>query len=241
MVGGGGTYVDATYRTGIEAYQVARYACLLKTASRTIIPRKIFYFDKLHIVGADSLNPRLTRKNALTFRLGGLHDIERMAMAHREPAVFERRIKKGCTCFLAEAGNAIAGMIWARFGEQFKTNCEYIFTPGKRSTWIFDAYIVPEYRLRGVFTPLMSFLGTHLRLHDSKGVYGEIHHMNRNSLQSHLRLGFSRIETISYIQVFGLFIYLIAHHRTGSTTLISRYVSPFRKDIRLFGGAGEFY
>jgi GNAT superfamily N-acetyltransferase len=204
------------------------YLELFKATIKTLIPRKILYFDKLYIVRANSLKLPFTGKTDFTHRLASASDISTISSVYGEPGKFKRRFKNKSTCILAELNDEVAGVIWINLSDKYKTNCEYVYEPDDKAAWIFDLYIVPKYRLRGAFVYLMNVVLQYVQDQSYTALSGEIHYANKASINAHIRIGFKIIETISYVSILGLYMYSIKSDELIKNRLHFKYVTPIQ-------------
>ncbi len=204
------------------------FASLLKMAVKSTIPRKIFYFDKLYIVGTESVNMKPRRNSKTSFRQAYASEIKMLASIYRNETVLEKRFNNNVGCYVAEIDDTIAGIVWLKFEENYRTNCEYAFTPKKKYAWVYDEYVVPKYRLRGVFQKMLIESLKIVKSRSYEGYCGEIHYENTLSLNSHRRLGFNILEEISYVNFLGLFVYYIKNHETKTSRIYPMFVNPFK-------------
>jgi GNAT superfamily N-acetyltransferase len=219
--------INSRIEKAIKLVHERKFSSLLKMTVKSTVPRKLFYFDKLYIVSADLIEWKPRRNSNIVFRQGSLSDVKTISSVYSDKETVRKRFENKYECVLAEIKGKLAGIIWVRFGDNYRTNCEYRFKPEKKYAWIFDAFVSPEFRLRGVFQNLIIVIQEYAYQRSYKGLCGEIHYENKNSLNSHLRLGFNILEEISYISITGWFIYLIKNRERNASRIHIRFVNPF--------------
>ena len=219
---------DSKIERSISLVRQKKFATLLKIAIKSTIPRKLLYFDMLYIVGVSSVDTKKLRTKNLSSRMASLSDIKKLSQIYGDSEVFRKRFENGCECMIAEIKGEIAGAIWLQYNDTYRTNCEYIYRPESKLVWIFDAFIVPKYRLRGVFPFLISEIINYVNANAHEGVCGEIHYENQVSINAHLKIGFRKIEKISYVSFLGFFIYLVKNCALKRNRYLFRYVNPMK-------------
>lgn len=68
-------------------------------------------------------------------------------------------------------------------------------------TWVFGTYIDENFRLRGYFPHLVNAAFEVSRQNGSRGLMGEIHHLNVASIKSHAKMGFTVFRDVQYLKI----------------------------------------
>ena len=71
------------------------------------------------------------------------------------------------------------------------------------ATWILYTQVHPDFRLKGYHVNLLFHAYQISQNDNSLGLFGEIHYMNRASIQSHAKLGFNVYKNVQYVKIIG--------------------------------------
>jgi len=115
---------------------------------------------------------------------------------------FSRRMAAGDHCAVAVAGDRIVGYEWYstrayHMAEPF----HYGISVPSDSIYAFDAHIVPEYRVRGVWLSLKKYLACLMRDLQRSRVLTYVEDGNLLSLRTHLRFGFKPYKKVFVVHV----------------------------------------
>lgn len=90
-------------------------------------------------------------------------DLEEVAActAWATPERLQQRLDKGHLCILLKAGDQVAGYTWADPHEVNDSACDYELEPG--AAYLYDAFIVPDYRGRSLAPFMRARCYEHLR------------------------------------------------------------------------------
>lgn len=149
---------------------------------------------------------------------------QRLLAAFPEHALrFSRRFEQGASCHIALAKGEVAGYVWIQpDAPEYATNSLLPFEPEPPGGyWYFDAFVKPQYRMKGVFPCLIGALAEQHA--EPRPLYGETAYNNLPSIRAHLSLGYSQIRTVDFVCVLGLRLYLIRDHETGRLRFRSRF------------------
>jgi len=140
----------------------------------------------------------------VTFHRVAPKDIEALTQClGRAPGEYHRRLARGDIGFVAEAGGAAVSTTWMSLGKYRLAEVDYLFDPGDHGVFLYDAYTVPEWRLKGIHTNLMEFICDHLGKQTIADIYCAVEHGNDLSLRTHMRFGFMAHQTITYVRLGG--------------------------------------
>jgi GNAT superfamily N-acetyltransferase len=215
---------QSKYQKALGLIKKGEYRSLLSSAIKSTIPRQIFYFDRLYIVGASDLRMIERRNKSVLIKKATETDEAAILSINDDKDLISKRFQNNAECFIAYLKGETAGIIWAKFSDMYLTNCGYIFSPSKKYAWIFDVYIIPKFRLSGTFNAMMEFIFDYVKERGFIGCCGEIHYTNKVSINSHIRMGFNIIEEISYINIIGFHLYLVHDHVVKKKRLAVRFV-----------------
>ncbi len=168
-----------------------------------ILPRRIFYYRRMIILELTE-RKRFRRYGGARLRQATEGDLEGLAQAVRRPlAELRRRWDRKDLCFLAEVDGAPVSMTWVSPGKHWMWEVEHVFDPGENGMYLYDAYTAPEWRLKGIHVNVMEYVLDAL-LGDGAGkVYCAVGHENELSLRTHRRFGFTEMQCITCVSVFG--------------------------------------
>ena len=154
----------------------------------------------------------LRRHHALKIREATAAEMDWLAacLARRRPgaADLRQRCERGHTCFVAEAAGQAVGVTWATFAPYQLEPLGRVFTPGAHGIFLYDAYTVPEWRLKGVHVNLWEHLMDWARERGVSTAYCAVEQDNNHSLRTHLSFGFRVLQHMSALRILG-----IAWHR----------------------------
>jgi GNAT superfamily N-acetyltransferase len=175
---------------------------ILRGISR-MIPRWIFYYRRLLVL---ELRERKTfrRYGGVTMRRATERDLTVLAQALGRPEVeLRRRWGRKDVCFIAEANGGPVSMTWVSFGEYRLEELDYVFEPGPKGIYLYDAYTAPEWRLKGIFVNLMEYLLKNVLNGSVERVYCAVQHGNDLSLRTHRRFGFEVARFVTRVNLLG--------------------------------------
>ena len=143
-------------------------------------------------------------------RRATLKDLRGITECQSTPEAFLKRFQSGDHCVVAVVDGRIVGYEW--FCDK-PTHSEeryaYEITIPRNAIYAYDAYILPEYRLSGIW---LKFKTVYLRelmqsLHKRK-VITMIDRGNRMSMSTHLRFGFRLVHKVFVFKLFGKTFFL---------------------------------
>jgi len=182
------------------------FPSILKGIS-AVLPPTVFHYKRVAVL--ELRERREFRKyGGVRIRQAHKSDLEPLARCLRraKPGLgdFRKRWDRGDICFLAEADGSAVAVTWASFHKYRMEEVDYVFDPGNGGVYLYDAYTVPEWRLRGVHVNLMEHLLEALPDRSVRGVYCAVEHGNRHSLRTHLRFGFQIARHVVEVRLMGL-------------------------------------
>jgi len=148
--------------------------------------------------------PRIRSVRAsCTLRAGVPADGEAMSRLESKPvSVFDRRFAEGEKCAVALDGDEIVGYAW--FSDQpghVEARFRYDVPIPEDAIYGYDAFIKPEYRLRGVWLQLQKYLWEAAHEMGRRSVLTLVDYGNDASLKSHLRLGYRVVRIVTFIRI----------------------------------------
>lgn len=119
----------------------------------------------------------------------------------RPPEVIARRIANRATCFVARAGEDLAGFLWlARDAyDEDEVRCRYELAEPRLCAWDYDVSVEAPYRLGRTFARLWEAANAHLAGDGVRWSLSRISAFNPGSLAAHRRLGLRKITSASFV------------------------------------------
>ncbi len=182
-----------------------------------VFPSRFIFYDRFYFVRCHNLHAKNFRKLKFPFELGMVDfsqkELKRIAkdleinipvinfhVAGKENQTKIIRIKRNnrdvAVCFLMEVN-------------ELRSPSGYVFPfeDKKSGIWIFGTFVSPQYRLRGLHVYLIQKAYRYGKERGFDGLYGEIHYFNRESIMSHLRIGFESYKNMNYLKIVKKRIY----------------------------------
>lgn len=100
--------------------------------------------------------------------------------------------------------NSIIGYIKVGLGKVFINDFKKVFNLPLSVAYIYDSFILPEYRGRHIIPFALDKLCHYLRNKDIKEIYCHIPEWNKSSIRAYEKAGFSRIMHIRFIRLLNL-------------------------------------
>ena len=176
------------------------------------IPFKPVDINCLHFLeytGIPHLGTALPRTDCAV-RNATLKDLPGMTECQRTPQVFLKRFEMKDHCAVATIESRIVGYEW--FCDK-PTHSEeryaYEIAIPQSAIYAYDAYILPEYRLSGIWLKFKTvYLRELMQLLHKRKVITMIDRGNRMSMSTHLRFGFRLVHKVSVLKLFGKTFFL---------------------------------
>ncbi len=169
------------------------------------------YYNRFLILKYELNRGQKRRKlSSIEIRLATASDLSALEQLVARGDEINMRIARGDLCFIASSNDKIVGMVWVRITDQHvETLQNYRVVLPPHSCWLFDGYIAPQYRLRGVWVNLMAEINGYLKCHGVQEAYCMINSINSLSLQTHLAFGFQIQTQVRYLKLMGIHIHII--------------------------------
>ncbi|MDD5036234.1 MAG: hypothetical protein PHE55_15910 [Methylococcaceae bacterium] len=160
---------------------------LLKSLGIPVTVRK--YYLLAQAVPADPFIPP-SPKNRISVRQI-LPEEYRTEWFPRPQEVIDARFGQGAVCFVAFDQAEPVGCIWFCPGPYLEdeVRCCFVPEPAGQAVWDFDVYVYPKYRLGRTFLYLWDYGNLWLRNNGYAWSMSRVDCLNRESLNSHQRLG----------------------------------------------------
>src|SRR5579884_2428050 len=138
-------------------------------------------------------------------RLAGPENIQELIQCENKPECFLRRFQAGDLCFMVQVDGKIAGYEWFSDAPiHLEERYRYQVDIPSDKLYAYDAYIIPEYRHRGLWLQVVEQSILFLDQIERKRELALIDHENQRSLQLHRRLGFYPDKKVFYFSLFGM-------------------------------------
>jgi hypothetical protein len=170
------------------------------------VPMQPLAVTRLHVLRFDGTPqiPEDSLRGPGQIRAGRPEDIEGLVQCQDQRAVFIERFASGDCCALSVVHSRIAGYEW------FTTRPRHIVEPygyaieiPPGSIYAYDGYILPEYRLCGIWLGFKIHLAGLMRKLSLNRVLTYVEYGNDLSLRTHLRFGFVHFKTATVVRALG--------------------------------------
>ena len=125
------------------------------------------------------------------------------ATAHfpRPPEVIRHRYEQGHTCLVATSKGRFAGFLWFARGhyEEDEVHCRFVLAAPDHCAWDYDVHVEPQFRMGRTFARLWDAANERYAAAGIRWSCSRISAFNRQSLQSHQRLGIRKLATLTFI------------------------------------------
>jgi len=149
-------------------------------------------------------------------RRATLEDLRGITECQNTPEAFLKRFQSGDHCVVAVVDGRIVGYEW--FCDK-PTHSEeryaYKITIPRSAIYAYDAYILPEYRVSGIWLKFKTvYLRELMQLLHKRKIITMIDRGNRMSMSTHLRFGFKFVHKVFVLQLLGktFFMEKAVHH-----------------------------
>lgn len=221
--------VHAHYETGGLRYTLD-IACDKKQ-----IPSWLLYDHRTHLLRLDDRNKLLGFKARQEYEyfaadeshldeLAVLDDFENPQFLRR---LFRQFLTEGAQCHAIRHAGRVVAYNWVFRGhytvtfDGYDKRCMQLDL-GPRAVFLGNGFIVPAYRMKGLFP---SLLGMALEHGEDTALFSTIDVINLNSLRAHLRLGFNNVGIITCQRVLGS-PYIWRWHDTASEARLLGFRQP---------------
>ena len=177
---------------------------LLNYLSATKLSCLIYYsrfFMLSYRVNAKDIRHGLVK---LKTKFANVNDIERLCQLFPNKDEYKLRFLRGDICVIAEMGSEIVGMLWMQFNKNKEGMQQYTISLPAKSIWTHDGYVHTNYRIKGIWLDLVSEKIRYCLNHGIACIYTVVYSGNSISLNTHRRFGYTIVEDVIYLKVFGL-------------------------------------
>lgn len=171
------------------------------------VPMQAVMVNRLHLLRLEGIPqvPEGSLRGPARIRAGRPEDIDRLVRCQDQHDTFLERFASRDHCAVAVVNGEIVGYEW------FSTQRRHLVPPFKYaidvppgSVYAYDAYILPKYRLCGIWLGFKSHLADLMRGLSSNRVLTYVEYGNDLSLRTHLRFGFVHFKTATVVRALGV-------------------------------------
>ncbi len=177
------------------------------------IVRDRFWVRRFYVVRLVPLERRRLRPRSVCVRQARPKDMDALNECWEKRELYEYRFKKGDVCVVAEVGAKVVGFVWfERKGLHREPDGSYSFDCRTDGVWVYDGYVVPSYRLKGVWVLLQEKV---VQVTNGAGPLYAINYVhNHRSIKAHLRYGYRIHMRVTQVKVLG-YILTFEKNETG--------------------------
>ena len=138
-----------------------------------------------------------------TFHEATPDDLPRLVECNPKPHRFAERFQHRDRCFVAESKTGqIVGYEWlSEPPYHFEQKYHYRIPIPDNTFYLYDAYILPEYRISGIWLGLKAKIGEVMQSEGKQALITYISHDNHLSFRTHFRFGFQIFERVSVLSI----------------------------------------
>ena len=127
----------------------------------------------------------------------------------------EQRLRDGQTCVVGCHGNEVVAYCWLAASPVWVGEIARMVVPGPEDVYLYDAFTVPAWRGRGLFSALLDQSMVCAAALGRRRVLVLALARNRASRQAIARAGFERVATVSRLALWRLDHVWVRGHRSG--------------------------
>lgn len=165
-------------------------------------PTAVLYVNMVDIFERDLRGRATAGPAGREIRWATAQDLEMLAAFGGERRELEARFARGARVAVLERRGRPLARCWFETGQHERPGLRYRLAPG--DVWMWDAYVLPEFRRRGLFRRLNDFAAREYRRAGYVRVLSAVETLNRNSVRAHLALGARLRARMFCLSLFGL-------------------------------------
>lgn len=119
----------------------------------------------------------------------------------RPYSVIHGRFKKNYVCFAASNKQKFSGFLWFARGsyDEDEVHCRFLLAAPNSTVWDFDVHVEPDFRLGRTFARLWDAANERFSSSGIEWSISRISAFNKQSLQSHGRMGIRRLHILTFV------------------------------------------
>ena len=119
----------------------------------------------------------------------------------RPNSVIQGRFKKNQVCLAASNKQKFSGFLWFARGsyDEDEVHCRFVLAAPDSTVWDFDVHVEPDFRLGRTFARLWDAANEHFSANGIEWSISRISAFNKQSIQSHGRMGIRRLQVLTFV------------------------------------------
>lgn len=117
---------------------------------------------------------------------------------------FQQRFKKGRICFVALDEHKVVAYAWLSLEDEYESVCQVEVKLGNRESYLFDFYVIPEYRNNRLYSTLLATGLTYVHSQACKKAIALVGDKNTYPLRTCASAGFRPKKVVNLFTIFGL-------------------------------------
>jgi len=196
--------IKEKYRRFSKGYKSGGVEYILYMVS-SYVPPWFFFYAHQTLVTIHRPEIKAREYDGYRVRAATTDDIESLA----ELGVFSRdkirrRLDLGHACTVVVKDGRIVSTGWAATGRIFVKLGGSIIDMGDEAVFVDGLYTIPAERMKGLFASVLKAEYEHFVPQGRNRIYGVIDSINKNSMTSHLRMGFEPAGETRYLILAGV-------------------------------------
>jgi GNAT superfamily N-acetyltransferase len=123
-------------------------------------------------------------------------------ITERRIADFAARLRSRRRAFVALSGGQVSGYGWLSRQTEIDARCEIEISPAEDEGYIYDGFIFPAFRRRGIYAQLLRSRLDWLARDGCRKVYSIVFSDNTPALNAHSQAGFRTYGEMTYSKIF---------------------------------------
>jgi len=179
-------------------------AAMLRWMRRLRVPAWMLDYSRFHVfelpdLGSAPLPPEITAQDIVEKDLLDVAGCREMTDPGEGVRHMASRYSLGCLCVGLRRAGRLAGYAWASIGSNvLEDHDRYVMALGPGGAYVFDTFLRPNERGKGLYRLLMQRLQERLRSLGATRFFLTVDAFNTRSLKAHAKLGARWVETVTY-------------------------------------------
>jgi GNAT superfamily N-acetyltransferase len=144
-------------------------------------------------------------KKKVVIRQAKENDLEKLysLVDYKKYSVFKKRFSENKVCFVILNGEIVVGYAWLSVTNEYESNCRIEVRLQDREAYLFDDYVVPEYRHNGLQIALINTRLIYLKSRGYKTAIAIVFDKNTHSRKAYVSAGFQAHKSVILLSLFG--------------------------------------